>query len=125
MHRVYEWVLCQVVEIERTEKDVAKCVVIGYKDEKGRIKPIRIPFDHDAEVIKAEDEFIKSVIQLEDSEKGAYIGKIEGKEIEVMLDLKKHQMVCVARRRKLEFARQGLVIFLGNKPATQFPVGAA
>ncbi|MBU0757196.1 MAG: ATP-binding protein [Nanoarchaeota archaeon] len=89
MHRVYDWVLCQVMEIERTEKDIAKCVVIGYKDKKGRIKPLRIPFDHDAEVMKAEDEFIKSVIALEDSEKGAFVGRIEGKNIDVILDLKK------------------------------------
>jgi uncharacterized protein len=89
LHKVYDYVLCQVVEIERTEKDIAKCIVIGYKDEKGRIKPIRIPFDQNSEVLKAEDDFIKSVIKLEDSEKGAYIGKLEGKTIDVTLDLRK------------------------------------
>ncbi|MBN2367813.1 ATP-binding protein [Candidatus Woesearchaeota archaeon] len=89
LHKVYEYVLCQVVEIERTDKDIANCIVIGYKDDKGRIKPIRIPFDQGAEVLKAEDEFIKSIIKLEDSEKGAFIGKLEGKNIDVQLDLKK------------------------------------
>lgn len=89
LHKVYDYVLCQVVEIERTDKDVAHCVVIGYKDEKQRIKPIRIPFEQNSEVLMAEDEFIKSIIRLEDSEKGAYIGKLEGKNIEVKLDLRK------------------------------------
>ncbi|MBN2423234.1 ATP-binding protein [Candidatus Woesearchaeota archaeon] len=89
MHKVYEWVLCQVIEIERTDKDIANCIVIGYKDDKGRIKPIRIPFEQNAEVIKAEDEFIKSVIKLEDCEKGAFIGRLDGKNIDVILDLKK------------------------------------
>ncbi len=89
LHRAYDYVLCQVIEIIRTDKDVAKCIVIGYKDNKGRIKPIRIPFDQNAEVLKAEDDFIKSVIKLEDVEKGAYIGRLEGKNIDVLLDLKK------------------------------------
>jgi len=89
LHRAYDYVLCQVIEIVRTDKDVAKCIVIGYKDDKGRIKPIRIPFDQNAEVLKAEDEFIKSVIKLEDIEKGAFVGRLEGKNIDVLLDLKK------------------------------------
>ncbi len=89
LHKVYDYVLCQVVEIERTEKDIAKCIVIGYKDDKGRIKPIRIPFDHGTEVLRADDEFIKKVIKLEDDTKGAYIGKLEGKDIDILLDLKK------------------------------------
>ena len=89
LHKVYDYVLCQVVEIERTDKDIAKCIVIGYKDDKNRIKPIRIPFDQNSEVLKAEDSFIKSVIKLEDTEKGAFIGRLEGKNIDVHLDLKK------------------------------------
>lgn len=89
LHKVYDYVLCQVLEIERTDKDIAKCVVIGYKDEKGVIKPIRIPFEQNSEVLKAEDDFIKSIIQIEDRDKGAYIGKLEGKNINVNLDLKK------------------------------------
>jgi uncharacterized protein len=89
MHKVYGYVLCQIVEIERTDKDVAKCIVIGYKDEKGRIKPIRIPFDQGVEVLIAEDSFIKDIIKLEDSKKFALIGKLEGKDIDIFLDLEK------------------------------------
>lgn len=89
LHKVYDYVLCQVIEIERTDKDIAKCIVIGHKDDKGRIKPIRIPFDQSCEVLKAEDAFIKEVIKLEETDKGAYIGKLDGKNIDVNLDLKK------------------------------------
>ncbi|AJF61486.1 TPA: ATP-binding protein [Candidatus Woesearchaeota archaeon] len=89
LHKVYDYVLCQVVEIERTDRDIAKCVVIGYKDEQGRIKPIRIPFDQNSEVLRAEDDFIKEIIKLEDTEKGAFIGRLEGKNIDVHLDLTK------------------------------------
>ena len=89
LHKVYDYVLCQVIEIERTDRDIASCIVIGYKDDKGRIKPIRIPFDQNAEVLRAEDEFVKSIIKLDDAEKGAFIGRLEGKNIDVLLDLKK------------------------------------
>ncbi|MFH2020841.1 MAG: ATP-binding protein [archaeon] len=88
LHKVYDYVLCQVLEIERTDKDIAKCIVLGYKD-KGIIKPIRIPFDQNSEVLKAEDDFIKDIINLEKSEKGAFIGRLEGKNIDVYLDLSK------------------------------------
>ena len=89
LHKVYDYVLCQVVEIERTDRDIAKCVVIGYKDEQGRIKPIRIPFDQNSEVLRAEDDFIKEIIKLEDTEKGAFIGRLEKKNIDVHMDLTK------------------------------------
>jgi uncharacterized protein len=88
LHKVYDYVLCQVVEIERTDKDIAKCIILGYK-EKGNIKPVMIPFEQSCEVLKAEDDFIKSVIELEDAEKGAFIGKLDNKEINVHLDLTK------------------------------------
>ena len=43
--------------------------VVGYKDARGRIKQIRSPFDVGTEVLKAEEEFIKSVVMIEDQEK--------------------------------------------------------
>ncbi len=89
MHKVYGYVLCQILEIERTDKDIAKCIVIGYKDEKERIKPIRIPFDQGTEVLIAEDSFIRDIIKLEKSKKSAFIGKLEGKDIDILLDLEK------------------------------------
>ena len=89
LHKVYDYVLCQVVEIERTEYDMAKCIIIGYKDDKGRVKPIRIPFDIDSEVLKADEEFIRSIIKMDNEDDSAYMGKLEGKNIDIFLDLKK------------------------------------
>ncbi|MBR9692805.1 ATP-binding protein [Candidatus Woesearchaeota archaeon] len=87
-HRVYEWVLCQVLEIEKNqERSLAKCNVLGYVD-KGKVKQVRIPFDIGSEVFLADDEFITEVIQL-DTENGAYVGKLDGKQIPVNLDLSK------------------------------------
>lgn len=90
-HQYYDYVLCQVVELEKKEEmTTALCQVIGYKDKKdGKIKKLRIPFEPGTEVFKAEDEFVSDVIQLESLDNGAYIGKLDGKDIKVFLDLKK------------------------------------
>lgn len=90
-HEVYDYVLCQVLELEKQdEMSTAICQVIGYKDKKdGKIKQLRIPFEPGSEVLSAEDAFIKAVIKLESSEKGAYLGKLEGRDIPIELDLKK------------------------------------
>jgi DNA helicase HerA-like ATPase len=88
-HKEYGKVLCQIIEIERDEeKEIAYCTVIGYKEEE-KIKKPRIPFDIGAEVEQAEDDFIKEIIRLESSENGAHIGKLDGKNIDVHLDLNK------------------------------------
>ena len=89
-HKLYNYVLCQVVEIERNAKDIAKCVVLGRLDDKNNVKGIRVPFDHDAEVLRAEDKLIKRVIQL-DSKKdaSAFIGILDGRHIEIYLNLQK------------------------------------
>jgi len=87
LHRVYEWVLCQVVELEVTsDGTLARCNVLGYK-ENGKVKQVRIPFDLGTEVFMADDGFIRSIIQLDNS--GAYLGKLDGKDIPVHLDLGK------------------------------------
>ncbi len=89
-HRVYQWVLCQVVEIEKSQdQTLAKCNVLGYKDSEGKVKQIRIPFDINTEVFLADDEFIRSVIELAAEDKGAYLGRLDGKDIPVRLDLSK------------------------------------
>ncbi|MBC8444283.1 ATP-binding protein [Candidatus Woesearchaeota archaeon] len=88
-HKEYDYVLCQISELERNEDSlVGKCVVIGYMDD-GLIKRPRVPFEPEMEVLKAEDEFISKIIQLYKSKDGAYIGLLEGKSIKVYLDLKK------------------------------------
>lgn len=85
-HKVYEWVLCQVVEVERTASaTLAKCHILGYLKD-GKVRQVRIPFEVGSEVFLADDDFIREVISL-DTEQGAYLGKLDGKSIDVHLDL--------------------------------------
>ena len=88
-HKGYDFVLCQIVEIERTEQETkAKCIILGYLDN-GIVKQIRTPFEPGMEVLPAEDEFIRSIIRLDDDKNGAYLGFLEGKKIPVYLNLNK------------------------------------
>ena len=89
-HKLYNYVLCQVIEIEKDSKDIAKCVVLGRLDDKNNVKGIRVPFDNDAEVLRAEDKLIKKIIQL-DSKKdaSAFIGVLDGRNIDIYLNLQK------------------------------------
>jgi hypothetical protein len=87
-HKEYGFVLCQIVELFRDSQElIAKCNVIGYKDEEGRLKSIRIPFEIGCEVLEAQDEFIIDLIKID--ENGALIGTLEGKSIPVHMDLQK------------------------------------
>lgn len=86
-HRVYDFILCQIIEVTKTaDKTLAACQVIGYQD-KGKIRCPRIPFDPGSEVLRAEDEFISSVISLDDADSNAYIGHLDGRTIPVAIDL--------------------------------------
>lgn len=88
MHRDHNFVLCQVVEIRRdADKTFAKSTIVGFKDDDGRVRQIRTPFYAGAEVLMAEDDFIKEVVNLDGS--GAYIGLLEGKDIPVFIDINK------------------------------------
>ncbi len=87
-HDRYGYVLAQVVELEMYEdKTIAKCRVIGYKDPDGTFKQIRIPFAPKSAVELASDTFIKNIVEI-NTKDGAYIGKLEGKEIPIRLNLK-------------------------------------
>jgi uncharacterized protein len=89
-HKDYDYVLCQIVELEKSiDKVIGKCMILGYKDAQGAIKQIRSPFDVGTEVLKADEEFIKKIIAFEDPKKGAYIGILESTNIPVYLDLNK------------------------------------
>jgi uncharacterized protein len=88
-HNDYGFVLCQILELTRTSDGmIATCTVLGYKDEQtNRLTGIRTPFQIGSEILEAEDEFIKKIIELNcDS---AYLGKLEGKDLKVHIDLQK------------------------------------
>ncbi len=87
-HEKYDYVLAQVIELEMDDdKNIAKCRIIGYKDKDGVFKQIRIPFPPKSEVLLAQDSFIKNIIEI-NTKDGAFIGKIEGKNIPIRLNLK-------------------------------------
>jgi len=87
-HKEVGFVLAQIVELIRTnEQLLAQCSVIGYKDEQGRLQGIRTPFEVGSEILEAENEFISNIIELDIE--GGYIGKLEGKDIKVHIDLQK------------------------------------
>lgn len=81
-------VLSQITELERdAEQLVAFCRVIGYKDKYGSFKKVKTPFYVGSEVSLASDELIREMIKLKDDSSGAYVGKLEGKDIKVFLDI--------------------------------------
>ncbi len=87
-HAENDFVLCQVVELIKIgDTTTAQCNIIGYKKD-GSINKIRIPFDPGTEVLKASDDFIRETINL-GSKDCAKIGKLQGKDIEVFMDLRK------------------------------------
>lgn len=89
-HKDYEYVLCQIVEMERRDDiTTAKCIIVGYLDDLGKIQQIRTPFEPDTEVLPAEDRFIQNFVKLDSEKNGAYLGKLEGRDIPVHLNLNK------------------------------------
>jgi hypothetical protein len=63
--------------------------VIGSNNKEGKIIPLRTPFQPGTEVLKAEDSFVREIIKLEKEQEGAFVGKLDGKDIDIFLDLKK------------------------------------
>jgi uncharacterized protein len=89
-HKEVGYVLCQIVEIIRANgRTTGICNVLGFKDDEGRIQGLRQPFEPDAEVLVAQNEFIKEIVELKGDDRGAYVGKLEGRDIPIFLDLQK------------------------------------
>ena len=81
-------ILSQITELERnSEQLTAFCQVIGYKDENNKFQKVKVPFLISASVYLATDDYIKQIIKLQDQDNGAYVGKLEGKDIDVFLDI--------------------------------------
>ncbi len=88
-HKEHDFVLCQISELETDpEKTIAKCFVIGFKEE-GKIKQLRTPFEPGTEVLKASEDFIRDIVDMESCTKCAYMGKLDNTDIDVHLDLQK------------------------------------
>jgi len=91
MHASGTFVLAQIEEIEKdSERSVAFCQVIGYRDAEGKLHALTSPLDPGVEVLRAEDEFIQDILGLEKKNNSAYIGILDGREkLKVYLDLNK------------------------------------
>src|SRR3990167_7043651 len=91
MHSSGNFVLAQIEEIEKdSERSVAFCSVIGYRDDEGKLQVLKSPLDPGVEVLCAEDDFIQDILGLEKKKNSAYIGILDGREhLKVYLDMNK------------------------------------
>jgi len=90
-HKDSGYVLAQILEIENTSNSsIAKCGVIGYRNEDNLLRGLRIPFEPGTEVLRAEDDFIRKILGLEESPNTAYMGVLDGREkLKVYINLDK------------------------------------
>ncbi len=82
-------VLAQIVEMEKEgDETIAKCNILGYRDNENILKNLRTPLEPGSEVVYADDDFVRNTLGLDNNDKGAYIGVLEDREnIKVYLDL--------------------------------------
>lgn len=90
LHSEYGYVLCQIVDITKSaQADIADCLVIGYSQQDGQVQVMKDPFEPDSPVLKAQEAFISQIVKLSDTASSAFLGKLEGTDINVKLDLQK------------------------------------
>ncbi|MBM3200563.1 ATP-binding protein [Candidatus Woesearchaeota archaeon] len=93
------YILCQVIELEEdSNKNLAFCNVIGYRDEEHRLRGLGAPLSPGTEVQYADDKFVKETLGLGKAKNSAFIGTLEGREnVQVFLDINKllTKHVCV------------------------------
>lgn len=77
------WTLAKVTSIVEAEKKVATAEVIGYRDEKGFLMPLKTPYEQNSKVLKADPAFIVDTLGLRSGE--MYIGLLDGHDIPVYL----------------------------------------
>ena len=84
-----DYVLAQILEIEKSNATIAKCNIIGYrKDEK--LKQLLSPLEPGCEVLKADESFIKEVLDLKEDRNSAFVGSLQRyNNLKVYLDLNK------------------------------------
>ena len=91
------YVLCQIVEIEREKSTIAFCHIVGYRED-SILKQLLTPPEPGTEVLKAEDSFIKETLGLKEDKNSAYLGTLKGYDnLKVYLDLNKllTKHVCI------------------------------
>src|SRR3989344_2058243 len=83
------YILGQILEIEKSNTTTAKCGIIGYREE-GKLKQLLSPLEPGSEVLKAEEDFIKEVIDLKEDKNAAFVGSLNRYDnLKIYLDLNK------------------------------------
>ena len=70
------YILAQVLEIEKSNQTIAKCNIIGYR-EGNKLKKLLSPLEPGSEVLKADENFIKEVLDLKEDKNSAFIGSLQ------------------------------------------------
>lgn len=91
-----KWILAYVDSITKYKtRTVATAKVVGFRDNRGFLRPLSVPFEPDTPVYGADDDLIKKTLGLK--EEGLYLGLLDGYDIPVYLPpkhlLKKHVAV--------------------------------
>lgn len=73
--------------VEIDEQVIAKINVIGYRDDRGLLRTPGTPFRAGEKIHIAEERLIKDVLGLNNDEKGAYLGKLQGHDLDVSMDI--------------------------------------
>jgi len=82
-----KWVLAYIDSVVKyPNRTVGKARVIGYRDSRGFLKPLTVPFEPDTPVFMADEDLIKQTIGLKDD--GLYVGLLEGYKIHINLPVK-------------------------------------
>ena len=84
-----KYVLAQILEIEKGHETIAKCNTIGYRED-NKLKQLLYPLEPGSEVLKADDSFIKEVLDLKENKNSAFVGSLQRyNNLKVYLDLNK------------------------------------
>ncbi|MBS3135145.1 DUF87 domain-containing protein [Candidatus Woesearchaeota archaeon] len=84
-----KYILAQILEIEKSHETIAKCNILGYRED-NKLKQLLSPLEPGSEVLKADDNFIKEVLDLRENKNSAFIGNLQRYDkLKVYLDLNK------------------------------------
>ncbi len=82
-----KWILAYIDSITKyPNRTVGKSKVIGYRDSRGFLKPLGVPFEPETPVYTADEDLIKHTLGLKDE--GLYVGLLGGYKIRVNLPVK-------------------------------------
>jgi hypothetical protein len=82
-----KWILAYIDSIVKyASRTIAKAKVIGYRDSRGFLKSLSVPFEPETPVYTADEELIKKTLGLKNE--GLYVGLLSGYKIRVNLPIK-------------------------------------